>query len=194
MLNVPSEVVNSLNNEASSSQRAPQSPLEVPILAAREISALISLYQRAYGMERAHHFALYAINLALFVMLQQPFFNILDRDFISLFSAFSVTASHSALGHGLFHLFRQSVQAKGQIQQIQNSNVLPKELKELFDETRGMDIDSLGRTERYNRNQSNQSVHSQDSHVPGLREMLSQYENLSLGKDDFQLQVKQISH
>lgn len=86
----------------------------IPLNSARSISTLTRLHRREYGMTRAHHFALYAINLALYAFLESPSFNILDDDFLSLTSAFSVVASRSPLGRNLFHIFRQSVRAKRQ--------------------------------------------------------------------------------
>lgn len=44
---------------------------ELAQTAARNIAALTRLHRREFGVSRAHHFAMYAINLALFTMLEQ---------------------------------------------------------------------------------------------------------------------------
>ncbi|KAJ5144671.1 hypothetical protein N7448_002063 [Penicillium atrosanguineum] len=107
---------------------------EVAQSAARSIAALTRLLRREYGVSRAHHFAMYAINLALFTMLEQESFDLLDPDFLALASAFSVVASRSALGRNLFHIFRQSVRAKAQGNRIRGSDSVTDDLKDLFDE------------------------------------------------------------
>ncbi|KAJ6151771.1 C6 transcription factor [Penicillium chermesinum] len=109
-------------------------PWEVTLSAARSIAALVQVLRREHGVSRAHHFAMYSINLALFTLLEHPSFDILDPDFLSLVSSFSVMASRSPLGRNLFHLFRQSVRAKGQGERIRNSDRIPEALKDLFDE------------------------------------------------------------
>lgn len=101
---------------------------------ARAIARLARLHRREYGMGRAHHFALYAMNLGLFAMLESDTFDVLDNDFLTLSSAFSVVASRSPLGRNLFHIFRQSVRAKRQGSRVRAASTVPDDLKELFDE------------------------------------------------------------
>ena len=107
---------------------------EVTQNAARGNPALTRLHRREFGVSRAHQFAMYAINLALFTMLEQESFDVLDEDFLTLSSAFSVVASRSALGRNLFHIFPQSVRGKAQGARIRGVSSVPDELKDLFDE------------------------------------------------------------
>lgn len=167
---------------------------EVTQSAARGIAALTRLHRREFGVSRAHQFAMYAINLALFTLLEQDSFDVLDEDFLILSSAFSVVASRSALGRNLFHIFRQSVRAKAQGYRIRESSV-PDELKDLFDEAskeRGCDrfdeyadgLEKLNQKEKYHGIGDGNGKGLQDYPGLGLSDMLDRYESLSLGKDD----------
>lgn len=137
---------------------------------------------------------MYAINLALFTMLEQESFDVLDRDFLSLSSAFSVMAARSTLGRNLFHIFRQSVRSKGQGGRIRgvSGGGVSEELKELFDES-GADgkfdeyavgLEKLNSDERYHGINFDGGSGMQDYPGLGLFDMLDRYESLSLGKDD----------
>ncbi|RHZ67269.1 hypothetical protein CDV55_102628 [Aspergillus turcosus] len=189
---------------ASDAPKTPESPprqspiskynaWEITQSAARGISSLTRLHRREYGMSRAHHFAMYAINLALFAMLEQESFDILDSDFLSLASSFSIIASRSYLGRSLFHLFRQSVRAKAQGRRIRQSSAVSDELKDLFDEetpikeqTRWDEyaegLQKLNEDERYHGPGEEHGL--QDYPGLGLFDMLDRYESLSLGKDE----------
>lgn len=165
-------------------------PWEVTQSAARSISALVQLLRREHGVTRAHHFAMYSITLALFVFLEYPAFDILDVDFLSLVSSFSIIASRSPLGRNLFYLFRQSVRAKGQGERIREADRIPEDLKDLFDEDSSSKID--GYAEGLEKLDRNAKYHGIGPHretnlqgYPGLTlyEMLDRYESLSLGKD-----------
>lgn len=142
---------------------------------------------------------MYAINLALFTMLESESFDVLDPDFLSLVSAFSVIASRSHLGRNLFHIFRQSVRAKAQGKRVRESSSVSDELKELFDEEavskgwRRLDeyasgLEKLDQDERYRGlvPGSGAEVEGNLQEYPGLGlfEMLDRYESLSLGKDE----------
>lgn len=183
----------------------PASKYNAPSLAqtaARNIASLTRLHRREFGVSRAHHFAMYAINLALFTMLESDSFDVLDADFLSLASAFSVVASRSALGRNLFHIFRQSVRAKAQGARIRDAAAVPGELKELFDEEaagKGRSrfdeyaegLEKLDLDEKYHgisghvRESGDGSRSSlQDYPGLGLSDMLDRYESLSLGKDE----------
>lgn len=167
---------------------------------ARSIAALTRLHRREYGMSRAHHFSMYAVNLALFSMLESDAFDVLDADFLSLASAFSVIASRSHLGRNLFHIFRQSVRAKAQGRRVRESSAVSAELKELFDEEAvaagrldgyASGLEKLERDERYRGLSGNSGYRSgggegnlQRYAGLGLLEMLDRYESLSLGKDE----------
>ncbi|KAJ5189883.1 hypothetical protein N7472_008897 [Penicillium cf. griseofulvum] len=163
---------------------------EVTQSAARSIVALTRLHRREFGVSRAHQFAMYAINLALFTMLEFESFDVLDEDFLTLASAFSVVASRSALGRNLFHIFRQSVRAKAQGYRIREARDVPDELKELFDEEskakgcRRFDEYADG-LEKLNQKDKYHGIGNlQDYPGLGLSDMLDRYESLSVGKDD----------
>ncbi|KAJ5782086.1 hypothetical protein N7457_003860 [Penicillium paradoxum] len=165
---------------------------EVTQSAARGIAALTRLHRREYGVSRAHHFAMYAINLALFTLMEPESFDVLDEDFLTLASAFSIIASRSALGRNLFHIFRQSVRGKAQGSRIRDAVAVPDELKDLVDEgsaARGCirfdeyadGLEKLNQKEKYH-GIGGQGL--QDYPGLGLSDMLDRYESLSLGKDD----------
>ncbi|KAJ5273838.1 hypothetical protein N7478_008963 [Penicillium angulare] len=174
---------------------AKYNPWQVTQSAARSIAALTHLHRQEVGLSRAHHFAMYAINLALFAMLEQETFDVLDQDFLSLAGAFSIVANRSALGRNLFHIFRQSVRAKAQGDRIRNATSIPDELKELFDEeSRGEGghrfdqyaegLEKLNQKEKYHGIGNGGDTNLQDYPGMGLADMLDRYESLSLGKDD----------
>ncbi|KAL4779790.1 fungal-specific transcription factor domain-containing protein [Aspergillus varians] len=106
--------------------------LEIVLSSAREIASLARLHKEEYGMERAHQFTMYAILLALFALLEQQSFNVLDHDFLSLTSALSVIAARSKVGMNLFHIFRHSVKFRLQYGKWETSVAVPRELEELF--------------------------------------------------------------
>jgi hypothetical protein len=167
---------------------------EVTQLAARGIAALTRLLRREYGVSRAPHFAMYAINLALFTMLEQESFDVIDQDFLSLASAFSIVASRSALGRNLFHIFRQSVRAKAQGDRVRDSDSLTDDLKDLFDESSSSQghnryDEYAGGLEKLNKEQKYHGIGADGQSLQnypglGLSDMLDRYESLSLGKDD----------
>lgn len=169
-------------------------PWQVTQAAARSIAALANLHRQEFGLSRAHHFAMYAINLALFTMLEQESFDVLDHDFLSLASAFSIVASRSALGRNLFHIFRQSVRAKAQGDRIRGATSIPDELKDLFDEeptSKGYTrfdeyaegLEKLNEDQKYHGIGRDGGTSLQDYPGMGLSDMLDRYESLSLGKD-----------
>lgn len=168
---------------------------EVTQLAARGIAELAQLHRQEYGLSRAHQFAMYAINLALFTLMEQEGFDVVDEDFLALASAFSIVASRSALGRNLFHIFRQSVRAKAQGDRIRRASSISDELKDLFDEEstgRGHDrfddyaegLEKLNQQQKYHGIGREGGTNLQDYPGMGLSDMLDRYESLSLGKDD----------
>lgn len=195
-------------DDVSSSSEAPKTPespryspeskyktWDVTQTAARGIACLARLHRREYGMNRAHPFALYAITLALFTMMEQATFDVLDQDFVSLASSLSIIASRSALGRNLFHIFRQSVRAKAQGDRIRDASSIPDELKDLFDEeptNRGHSrydeyaegLEKLNKDEKYHGISESEGQGLQDYPGLGLSDMLDRYESLSLGKDN----------
>lgn len=163
-------------------------------MAARGIAELAQLHRQEYGLSRAHQFAMYAINLALFTLMEQEGFVVVDEDFLALASAFSIVASRSALGRNLFHIFRQSVRAKAQGDRIRRASSISDELKDLFDEEstgRGHDrfddyaegLEKLNQEQKYH-GIGREGTNLQDYPGMGLSDMLDRYESLSLGKDD----------
>ena len=121
--------------ESETSGLAKYNAAEITQSSAHAISRLARLHRQEYGMGRTHHFGLYAMNLGLFAMLESDTFDVLDDDFLTLASAFSIVASRSPLGRNLFHIFRQSVRAKHQGHRIREATSVPEDLRELFDET-----------------------------------------------------------
>ncbi|KAL4912702.1 fungal-specific transcription factor domain-containing protein [Aspergillus aurantiobrunneus] len=151
--------------------------------AARAIAVLMRQHRREFGMVHAHHFAVYAVNLALFVLVEQHgTFDILDSDFLFLASVFSSIASRSHLGRNLFHLFRVNVRDKCQGSRLRDSTAVTGEIRTLFDEECTSEstfdkfangLEKLDQDERYR-------VRGEHR----LSNMLDRYESLSLGKDD----------
>ncbi|ODM18206.1 hypothetical protein SI65_06077 [Aspergillus cristatus] len=204
VINVFCNADDDISSTTSDAPKTPESePRQSPTIAwelaqsaARGIASLARIHRREYGMARAHYFAMYAINLALFTMLESESFDILDPDFLSLSSAFSVIASRSRLGRNLFHIFRQSVRSKSQGKRIRESSV-SEDLKELFDEdaiAKGQNwfddyargLEKLNQDERYSGlgNGSHDGEDLQEYPGLGLFDMLDRYESLSLGKDE----------
>ncbi|KNG86208.1 pathway-specific regulatory protein [Aspergillus nomiae NRRL 13137] len=158
----------------------------ISLASAREISALARIHREEYGMERAHQFATYAMMLALFTMLDDPSFDVLSHDFLSLTSAFSITASRSQVGRYLFHIFRQSVRSRNQEERVLQSDAVSDEVKELFGRHSWSQLpdrwgDYADGLERYRGSFSSGSWNYTAS---GVRDMLEMYERLSLGNRD----------
>ncbi|KAE8401005.1 pathway-specific regulatory protein [Aspergillus pseudonomiae] len=158
----------------------------ISLASAREISALARIHREEYGMERAHQFATYAMMLALFTMLDDPSFDVLSHDFLSLTSAFSITASRSQVGRYLFHIFRQSVRSRNQEERVLQSDAVSDEVKELFGRHSWSQLpdrwgDYADGLERYRGSFSSGSWNYTAS---GVRDMLEKYERLSLGNRD----------
>ncbi|KAE8416429.1 hypothetical protein BDV36DRAFT_205806 [Aspergillus pseudocaelatus] len=158
----------------------------ISLASAREISALARIHREEYGMERAHQFATYAMMLALFTMLDDPSFDILGHDFLSLTSAFSITANRSQVGRHLFHMFRQSVRSRNQEERVLQSDAVSDDVKELFRRHSSSQLpDGWGNyadgLERY---QGSFSSESWNYTASGVRDMLEKYERLSLGSGD----------
>lgn len=69
--------------------------IQAALSSARDIAFLVQLYRTEYGMDFAHPFVMYAISVSLFLLLTQKDFDILDCDFLSLTTAFSVISCRS---------------------------------------------------------------------------------------------------
>lgn len=168
------------------------SAVEIALSSARTIAALTQQLRVEYGMEHAHQFAMYSVNLALFTLLGQDTFDILDRDFLTLTSAMSIIACRSQLGRHLFHLFKLSVRSRNQGDRVQQSDEVPPGIKELFQPDSKAQVPD--RWDKYaeglTKIDGEQSYvdHFQDDPqslaTSGLHEMLQRYERLSVGKED----------
>ncbi|PWY77084.1 C6 transcription factor [Aspergillus heteromorphus CBS 117.55] len=184
--------VSSPDSEAPKTPESPPglSPLskyntfEIVQSAAHAIATLTILHRREFGISRAHHFAMYAINLALFTMLEPESFDILDADFLALASAFSSIANRSHLGRSLFHMFRQSVRAKGQGRHLRESHLASDDLKEMFDEESTMSSQWDDYAKGLQKLETDERYHGIMEGDRSLSEMLDRYESLSLGKDE----------
>lgn len=154
---------------------------EVAISSAREISAITQMMRTEYGMQYVHQFAMYAVNVALYTLLEQPTFDILDSDFLSLTSAFSAIANRSQVGKSLYHFFELSVRSRDQGKRLQDLNEVPTELREIF--SQGYGYNQITRTEG-DANYS-QSLENNPRSIPspGLKDMIGEYEKLSVGKE-----------
>ncbi|KAL4783443.1 fungal-specific transcription factor domain-containing protein [Aspergillus varians] len=151
--------------------------------AARAIAVLACQHRRDFGMAHAHHFAVYAVNLALFVLVEQhSTFDILDSDFLSLASAYSSIASRSHLGRNMFHLFRQNVRAKCQGSRLRDSTAVTEEIKMLFDEECTSPSVFDGFADGLEKLDADVRYRVLGEHR--LSDMLDRYETLSLGKDE----------
>ncbi|PWY67625.1 pathway-specific regulatory protein [Aspergillus sclerotioniger CBS 115572] len=168
------------------------SAMDIAVSSARAIATLVQALRTEYGMEHAHQFAMYAINLALFTLIDQDSFDILDRDFLTLTSAMSIIACRSQLGRSVFHLFKLSVRSRNQGHRVQQSEAVPPGIKELFQQ--GSQSKTPDRWDRYAEDLTKADGESsyfdtiqdesQSSAIPGLHEMLEQYERLSVGKEE----------
>ncbi|KAL4993504.1 fungal-specific transcription factor domain-containing protein [Aspergillus recurvatus] len=187
-------------NEEPSTRIADAEALGIALTAAREIAALTRMHKGEYGMERAHQFVMYAILLALFALLEQKSFNVLDHDFLSLTSAFSVISSRSQVGMHLFHIFRNSVKFRLQCGKWESSVDVPPELGELFFQNLSPEI-----PDRWNHYAEGlQKLADKGEYIgsldggwqlhaaSGINDMLRKYETLSVGRVD-ELQSKKES-
>ena len=157
--------------------------LETALSSAREISALIRFHRAQYGIVRAHQYAMYTMVLALFTMIEQKTFNVLDYDFISLTNSFAIFANLSQVGSDLFRIFRQSVKKRSRKEQTEKGE------EEKFWDTTSL-INSPDRWTDYAEalrklaETDDAEDSSSVSAASGIGDMLSMYETLSLGKED----------
>ncbi|KAH8690074.1 putative C6 transcription factor [Talaromyces proteolyticus] len=104
----------------------------IAISSARAIAKLVSIHQKEYGMSRSHIFTLYAVNLALFILLDRGAFDISDPDCIALTSAFAVITTRSTLGHRVLSIFRHSIRKT--TKDASRWTELPEGLREILEE------------------------------------------------------------
>lgn len=106
------------------------------IASARAIARLARIHQEEYGISRSHPFALYAINMALFVLIGAWRRDLLpdlmtDPDFIGMIAAFSVVTMRSVRGLHVRAMFRQS-QGPMILQSDEDIGRLPEALREVL--------------------------------------------------------------
>ncbi|KAJ5642809.1 pathway-specific regulatory protein [Penicillium lividum] len=163
------------------------SGLRTALVSAREIATLVQVYGTEYGLKYCHQFALYAINVSLFCMLTEEAFDILDPDFLSLTSAFSIIGCRSQVGRHLFHAFKLSIRSRIQGGQVSLDDASPaiKELfgpREISGEPDKWDHYVEGLAEVDGEGSFLKHL-DMDPVIPGLHDMLEWYERLSVGKE-----------
>lgn len=107
---------------------------------ARAIAQLIKVHQETYGISRAHNFALYAVNLALFLLLDYDVFDTSDPDCITLTSAFAIMTTRSILGREVRSVFSRSIR-KIKVDGESRWDQLPEGLKDMLLEDLSEDED-----------------------------------------------------
>jgi hypothetical protein len=170
---------------------------------ARAIARLVRIHQSEYGVSRSHLFMLYAINLALFVLLDRDAFSFSDPDFLSLTSPFAIITSRSIYGQQVRSLFTQSIRLTQQVGKQPQWSQLPEDLRDILRPAG----DSLTDTDNEISSSSSTSADGGDSatedELPAsspqvearnmseprssgsaLCEMLCRYETMSLGRDE----------
>jgi hypothetical protein len=188
-----------------------QDPNYIAVSSAREIARLVSIHQREYGMSRSHIFALYAVNLALFVLLERGAFRVSDPDCIALTSAFAVITTRSILGHRVLSIFRRSIRKTQDNRESTRWDELPEGLREILEEEEESSTysesqmgdsrstssdDGEAASDNYGHEdpmvspvevQKEESASHHGTHQQnggGLCEMLCRYEVMSLGRDE----------
>lgn len=170
------------------SPKSGRSTVQAAVSSAREISALSQLMRTEYGMEYGHQFTMYAVNVALYTLLEQPTFDILDSDFLRLTSAFSIIASRSPVGRSLFHFFKLSVRSRNQGEKLRGFDEAPIEIRKIFWQDPKSQSPNNGhqvaRPEDRTFNMESLDDNPQAFPPPGLKEMIGEYEKLSVGKEE----------
>ncbi|QGA12441.1 hypothetical protein EYB26_000085 [Talaromyces marneffei] len=191
-----------------------EDPASIATQSARAIAKLIRVHQEEYGISRSHVFALYAVNLALFLLLEFDVFDISDPDCISLTSAFAIITTRSILGREVQSIFRRSV-SKSAKDGESKWEQLPEGLREMLED----DSDDSSDSESYHNDEhEHDSVSGGPNHEGNntsitttlvmpieeedkqtqkpkkgrgpqegserLCEMLCRYETMTLGRDD----------
>lgn len=190
-----------------------EDPASIATSSARAIARLIRVHQEEYGISRSHVFALYAVNLALFLLLEFDVFDISDPDCISLTSAFAIITTRSILGREVRSIFRRSVRRSKKNGESKWEQ-LPEGLREILEDDSSDSSDSEGdHNDEHEQDgvsdgpnhEGNTSTNTtpitpieeedKQNHKPkkgwgppegskGLSEMLCRYETMALGRDD----------
>lgn len=169
--------------------------LDTALASAREISALVRLHRDQYGLVRAHQYIMYTITLALFTMLEQKSFDVLDYEFLSLTNSFSTVASCSQLGKDIFRIFCQSVRIRCQEEQDLDMETGEMERPPYGPSSVAVTPDRWNDyAEGLRKLADHDGGEEGSSHytASGIEEMLSMYETMSLGKEG-NLQFRQQS-
>ncbi|KAJ5143224.1 pathway-specific regulatory protein [Penicillium bovifimosum] len=158
---------------------------ELAVASGRKIAAIAQYLRTEYGISYMHQFAMYAINVALYILLEQPTFDILDPDFFHLASAFSVIANRSPVGRNIYHFFKLSMRSRyrGKTPPVE----LPPEIRELLIEGVGSPLDQWHQataSEEDSRYMKHLDDNPQAIPPPGLKEMIGEYEKLSVGTEE----------
>ena len=157
--------------------------LEVALSSARQISLIIQMMRAQYGMRYVHQFAMYAINVAIYTLLEQPDFDIVDPDFLQLTGAFATISNRSQVGKSLYHFLKLSVRSRDSSHQIETLEVIPTELKEIFPQGH-QDGGAKLRSGRTSNSQQDLEDSPKPVPSPGLKDMIGEYEKLSVGKEE----------
>ncbi|CAG7926144.1 unnamed protein product [Penicillium olsonii] len=156
--------------------------LEVALSSARQISLIIQMMRAQYGMRYVHQFAMYAINVAIYTLLEQPDFDIVDPDFLQLTGAFATISNRSQVGKSLYHFLKLSVRSRNSSHKIETLEVIPTELKEIF--SQGHQDGAKLRSGRTSNSQPDSDDSPKPVPSPGLKDMIGEYEKLSVGKEE----------
>lgn len=178
----------------------------IAISSAREIAKLVSIHQKEYGMSRSHIFALYAVNLALFVLLERGAFQISDPDCIALTSAFAVITTRSVLGYRVLSILRRSIRKTQDKRESTRWDELPEGLRQILEEEE--ESSTYSEDSRSMASDDGEGASDDDDDEPmvspggspkaesasprgtqqqdgaGVCEMLCRYEVMSLGRDE----------
>lgn len=157
-------------------------------------------------MSRSHIFALYAVNLALFVLLERGAFQISDPDCIALTSAFAVITTRSVLGHRVLSILRRSIRKTQDNRESTRWDELPEGLRQILEEEE--ESSTYSEDSRSMTSDNGEGVSDDDDDEPmvspggspkaesasprgtqqqdgaGVCEMLCRYEVMSLGRDE----------
>lgn len=163
-------------------------PKKAALYSAREIASLIRMFEKDYGLEHSHQFAMYAINVSLFCLLAQKDFDILDPDFLSLTKGFSIVACRSQVGRHLFRAFKITIRSRSQAGLITSPEHVPPGIRELLGPRKDyFELDKWDYNAEYLAEVEGERSFIKDigtdPTVPGLHQMLKWYEKLSMGEE-----------
>lgn len=133
-LSKPVDVGMKPTTTANLTQDSGEDPASIATSSARAIAKLVRIHQEEYGMSRSHIFALYAVNVALFLLLDYDIFDISDPDCITLTSAFAVVTTRSMLGQEVRAVFRRSIRKRTRDGRRSLWAQLPEGLKEVLED------------------------------------------------------------